>query len=99
MTEDANWSRREFGQVCRAAAAAAISLIVSVPSMAIADERAFQEHCAICHHRASSVVRRLIGETAEERTAGLDRFLETHHAEDPKLRAAIVGYLTRLSPQ
>ena len=97
MTEDASWSGREFGQVCRAAAAATIVLIVGVSTTAIADERAFKEHCAICHHRASSVVRRLIGETAEERTAVLDRFLATHHAEDPKLRAAIVSYLIGLS--
>ena len=99
MTEDANWSRREFGQVCRAAAAAAISLIVSVPSMAIADERDFKERCATCHRRASSVIGHLLGETAEARTAALDRFLATHHVEDPELRAAIVGYLVGLLPQ
>jgi hypothetical protein len=39
------------------------------------------------------------GKTAEERAVQLDRFLKTHHAEDPELRANIVNFLVGLSAQ
>jgi hypothetical protein len=83
----------------RAVIVAALSLIASASGTAVADERAFKEHCATCHRHVALVTRRLTGETAEERAASLDRFLATHHAENPKLRAVIVDYLTALSSQ
>ena len=33
----------------------------------------------------------------EERSVALDRFLETHHAQDPQVRAAVIEYLMGLS--
>jgi len=39
------------------------------------------------------------GETTEERYIRLDKFLETHHAKDPELRANIVNFLVGLSAQ
>jgi hypothetical protein len=85
-----------FRPLYRTAASAPL-LIAVWASAAIADERAFGEHCAKCHGHAISVVQRLTGKTIEERSAALDRFLETHHAQESKVRAAIVGYLVSLS--
>jgi len=68
-------------------------------SAAVGDTRVFTEHCAKCHQRAASVARELKGDTLEERTAALDKFLSTHHAEDPKVRAAVIDYLIGLSTQ
>ena len=64
-----------------------------------AAEEAFQKHCARCHPRAASVARSSSGQTDKERKEAFDRFLASHHAEDPKLRAAIVDYLIGLSAQ
>ena len=62
-------------------------------------EEAFQKHCARCHPRAVSVARSFPGQTDNKRKEALDRFLASHHGEDPKLRAAIVDYLVGLSVQ
>ena len=72
-------------------------LIATLSSSSIADERTFEEHCARCHQRAISLARRLKEQTVEERSAALDRFLETHHAQDPQVRAAVIEYLMGLS--
>jgi hypothetical protein len=80
--------------------AALALLLLGVPSVfASADETAFKEHCAKCHPRAASVLRGFREETAEERAIRLDKFLATHHAEDPKLRSRIVDFLVGLSVQ
>ena len=59
-------------------------------------EPAFKEHCGKCHARPSSVTRSFAG-NEEQRKKALDGFLATHHAEDPQLRAEIVGYLLDLA--
>jgi hypothetical protein len=82
---------------CWVATACVLAFASSV-STAVAEE-AFQKHCARCHPRAVSVARSVSGQTDRERKETLDRFLASHHAEDPKLRAAIVDYLVGLSAQ
>jgi len=80
--------------------AALALLLLGVPSIyASADEAAFKEHCAKCHPRAASVLRGFRDETAEERAIRLDKFLATHHAQDPKLRSRIADFLVGLSVQ
>jgi len=44
-------------------------------------------------------MRGLKGNVELERRKVLDKFLSTHHAEDPKLRVEIIDYLMRLSAQ
>jgi hypothetical protein len=66
---------------------------------AAADAPAFQAQCASCHQRASTLARRLEGESAEARSAALAKFLETHHCDDAQARMAIVDYLVGLSLQ
>lgn len=66
---------------------------------AAADTTAFEEQCATCHQRASTLARRLEGESAEARSAALTKFLQTHHSDDAQTRAAIVEYLVGLSMQ
>lgn len=66
---------------------------------AAADTTAFEEQCATCHQRASTLARRLEGESAEARSAALAKFLQTHHSDDAQTRAAIVEYLVGLSMQ
>ena len=64
-----------------------------------AAETAFTEHCGKCHARAASVARGVEGNTEQDRRETLDKFLSSHHAEDPGLRAEIVEYLIGLLPQ
>jgi mono/diheme cytochrome c family protein len=66
---------------------------------AVADEQAFMEHCGQCHARAASLAGSLKGSTAEERTATLANFLETHHTKDAKARTVVIDYLVGLSAQ
>jgi hypothetical protein len=77
----------------------ALPLLVKLADFASGDELAFKEHCAKCHPRAGSIMRGFGGKTAEERAVQLDRFLKTHHAEDPELRANIINFLVALSAQ
>jgi hypothetical protein len=62
-------------------------------------ETAFTEHCGKCHARAASVARSVKGNTEQERRETLDKFLSSHHAEDPALRAEVVEYLIGLLPR
>lgn len=64
-----------------------------------ADAPAFRARCASCHPRASTLARRLDGDSAEARSAALAKFLETHHCDDVQARDAIVDYLVGLSSQ
>ena len=80
-------------------AASALLLAAIWSSAPLADQRVFKAHCGKCHQRAVSVARDLKGDTLEERTDALDKFLSTHHAEDPKLRAVVIDYLIGLSAQ
>jgi hypothetical protein len=66
---------------------------------AAADAPAFQAQCASCHLRASTLARRLEGESAEARSAALAKFLQAHHSDDAQTRAAIAEYLVGLSLQ
>jgi hypothetical protein len=75
-------------------------LACSLPrNAAAADAPAFQAQCASCHPRASTLARRLEGESAEARSAALVKFLQKHHSEDAQTRAAIAEYLVGLSLQ
>jgi hypothetical protein len=77
-----------------------IALLVAIgAATAAAAERTFNEHCGKCHARPTFVLRGLKGNTEQERRKVLDKFLSTHHAEDPKLRAEIIDYLIRWSAQ
>lgn len=79
-------------------ATSALLFVAALSSTAIASETLFKGHCAKCHPRATSLVQGWSGQ-ADERATALNRFLEAHHAEDPKVRAAIVNYLIELSAQ
>jgi len=74
-------------------------MMVEMAGFASGNEMVFKEHCAKCHPRAGSIIRGFGGETTEERYIRLDKFLETHHAKDPELRANIVNFLVGLSAQ
>lgn len=77
-----------------------IALLVAIgAATAAAAESTFNEHCGKCHARPTSVLRGLKGNAEQKRRKVLDKFLSTHHAEDPKLRAEIIDYLIRLSAQ
>ncbi len=71
-----------------------IALMIAASGFATASvaEPAFKEHCSKCHARASSVARSFDG-NEEQRKKAFDRFLSTHYAEDPQLRAEIIAYL------
>jgi hypothetical protein len=73
---------------------AMIALMIAASGFATASvaEPAFKEHCSKCHSRPSSVARSFDG-NEEQRKKAFDRFLSTHYAEDPQLRAKIVAYL------
>jgi cytochrome c551/c552 len=68
-----------------------------VRTAAAAEAVAFNTHCARCHPRTTTLVRSLKGDTRDERAAALATFLQSHHCEDPRARAAIVSYLVGLS--
>jgi hypothetical protein len=76
-----------------------MGLLISVSNFATATgaESTFKECCGKCHVRPASVVRGLKGNTEEQRRNALDQFLSTHHAEDPEVRAEIIGYLLELA--
>jgi hypothetical protein len=63
---------------------------------ASASEPDFKEHCSKCHARASSVARSFDG-NEEQRKKAFDRFLSTHYAEDPQVRAKIIAYLLAMA--
>ena len=77
-------------------AAMTIALFVVHSTAARADATAFQSHCAKCHERVKPLALKLKGDSREERSVALAKFLETHHAEDAQVRAAIVDYLVDL---
>jgi len=78
----------------------AIVLACFLPrNAAAAGAPAFEAECASCHPRASTLARRLEGESAEARSAALMKFLQKHHSDDAQTRAAIADYLVGLSPQ
>ncbi len=57
----------------------------------------YKEHCAKCHARAGTLATNLKGQTAEEKASRLEAFLQSHHANDPQVRARIIAYLIELS--
>jgi hypothetical protein len=75
-----------------------IALLVAIGA-ATAAQSTFNEHCGKYHGRPTSVMRGLKGNVELERREVLDKFLSTHHAEDPMLRAEIIDYLMSLSAQ
>jgi hypothetical protein len=75
--------------------AAILSLLTS--GIARADADLFKERCAKCHARAGVLARNLKGQTRDDKAAGLDAFLKTHHADDEQVRAKIIAYLIGLS--
>ena len=77
----------------------ALAALLLTPAGASADAGLFNERCAKCHARASALASRLKGATKEEKAARLDTFLRTHYADDERVRAGIVAYLTGLSAE
>ena len=73
-------------------AMAALMIAANGFATASASEPAFKEHCSKCHTRPSSVARSFDG-NEEQRKKAFDRFLSTHYAEDPQVRAKIIDYL------
>jgi hypothetical protein len=65
-------------------------------TMARSDEALFKSNCAKCHARAQTLARKLPGNSPEEKSALLAKFLETHHSPSPEHRAALVNYLVGL---
>ncbi|MEQ1717515.1 MAG: c-type cytochrome [Hyphomicrobium sp.] len=62
-----------------------------------AGEAVFKTNCTKCHVSAATVARKLKGETAEEKTTNLAKFLETHQKSDPATRPALTAYLIGLT--
>lgn len=73
-------------------AMAALMIAASGCATASGAKPAFKKHCSKCHARPSSIARSFDG-SEEQRKKAFDRFLSTHYAEDPQLRAEIVAYL------
>jgi len=73
------------------------AVLFSATPAALADAQTFKELCVKCHARASTLARSIKGATPAEKTAWLDGFLTTHHADDPAERAKLVGYLIGLA--
>ena len=73
-------------------AVTALMIVASGFATASASERAFKGNCSKCHTRPSSVARSFDG-NEEQRRKAFDRFLSTHYAEDPQVRAKIIDYL------
>jgi hypothetical protein len=70
----------------------ALMIVASGFATASASERAFKGNCSKCHARPISVARSFDG-NEEQRKKAFDRFLSTHYAEDPQVRAKIIDYL------
>jgi mono/diheme cytochrome c family protein len=83
----------------KTAIAAAIAAVLLAPTpaaaqpAAISGEAAYAENCAACHRTPSRFMRRYTAKPPEQRQAELDTFLTGHHAPDPAVRAAIIGWL------
>ena len=74
-------------------------VLIGLVGTRAAARTAFTEHCGKCHARAASVARGVKGNTDQDRRETLDKFLSSHHAEDPALRAEVVEYLIGLLPR
>jgi hypothetical protein len=90
--------RKMLKRIRRYVWTAMTALLIAASGYATASgtEPAFKEHCGECHARPSSVARSFSGRE-EQRKKAFDRFLSTHYAEDPQLRAEIVAYLLDLA--
>lgn len=78
-------------------AAGLFAALIWPASTALADAQTFRERCVACHARASTLARSIGGSTVAEKTAWLEAFLATHHADDPAVRASLVTYLVGLT--
>jgi cytochrome c2 len=61
-----------------------------------AGEDAFVAICRKCHNSAAQIVRRIDGDTTEDRSAWLDSFLAGHHLTDMDAKADLIAYLANL---
>ena len=61
-----------------------------------AGEDAFVAICKKCHNSAARIVRKIGGETAEEKSAWLDDFLAGHHVDNIDAKADLIAYLVNL---
>lgn len=78
-------------------AAIALSAQATWPVAARSDEALFKSYCAKCHARAQPLARRLPGNSPEEKSSLLAKFLETHHPPSDEQRAALVSYLVGIA--
>lgn len=57
------------------------------------DAAAFQDACGDCHTATAPLLRKIRGQTPEERKAYLTDLLTRHHPPDPAAMDQIIGYL------
>lgn len=62
----------------------------------VAGEDAYVANCMKCHASAARIVRKIDGDTAEEKGAWLDGFLADHHLSDTGVKADLIIYLVNL---
>ena len=74
-----------------------LTAFAALSAPARADEALFKSRCVECHSRAQSLARSLPGDSPEEKSSLLVKFLETHHVPSPEERAALVSYLVGLA--
>ena len=90
--------KMRFNSACSLNAMLLVLTAVAAPSASVrADEALFKSRCAECHSRALSLARSLPGESPEEKSSLLAKFLETHHAPSPEERTSLVSYLVGLA--
>lgn len=61
-----------------------------------AGEEAFAAICKKCHNSAARIVRKIGGDTGEEKSAWLEDFLVGHHLDDMSAKADLIAYLVDL---
>jgi mono/diheme cytochrome c family protein len=60
---------------------------------AVRGEAHYAAACAGCHASAARIIRRIDGDTPDEKHNWLERFLADHHAPDAEMRADLIAFL------
>jgi mono/diheme cytochrome c family protein len=66
------------------------------PGDAAAGEDAYVANCVQCHASVARIVRKIDGDSAEDKSAWLDTFLAEHHLRDMDAKADLIAYLISL---
>ena len=66
------------------------------PGDPIAGESTFAADCSRCHRTPDRILRKIDGDTDEEKGAWLDVFLDDHHLQDIGGKDDLIAYLVGL---